>query len=44
MEKVKDFMLNTLFVWSFIIGAAAMIAWFGVPLWVILYLIYMVGI
>lgn len=44
MEKVKDFMPNTLFVWSFIAGAAAMIAWFGVPLWVILYLIYMVGI
>lgn len=40
VDSWKDFFQSTALVWAFITGAALTIAWFGLPLWVVLCLVY----
>lgn len=42
MGEVKDFIVSTLYVWAFAVGALLATAWFGLPLWALLYFIYWV--
>jgi len=40
VDSWKDFFQSTTLVWAFVTGAALAVAWFGLPLWVLLYLVY----
>jgi 4-hydroxybenzoate polyprenyltransferase len=39
MKELKNFVVGSAYVWAFVIGAMAGAAWFGLPLWSLIYFI-----
>jgi hypothetical protein len=40
MDSWKEFFQSTALVWAFLFGAMLAVAWFGMPLWGLLYFLY----